>query len=112
MGRIPNAGTDALTDFVLESVQRGAEVHTDAWAGYNHLGRRHRLRHVGTNLAEWDDPAHDVMRGPSRGQPAQTLAALGSHTPGGSDRVGQVSSRRGWPEPVARTPWGDGPVGL
>jgi hypothetical protein len=60
MRRIPNAGAEVLTDFVLEGVQRGAEVHTDAWKGYNHICR-HPFRHVVTNLAEWDDPAHVVM---------------------------------------------------
>jgi ISXO2-like transposase domain/Transposase zinc-ribbon domain len=60
MRRIPSADAEALTDFVLDSVQRGVEVHTDAWNGYNHLGR-HPLRHVVTNLAEWEDPAHVVM---------------------------------------------------
>ena len=60
MGRIPDAGAEVLTEFVLDSVQRGAEVHTDAWNGYNHIGR-HPFRHIVTNLAESDDPAHVVM---------------------------------------------------
>ena len=33
MRRIPNAGAEVLTAFVLESVQSGTEVHTDAWNG-------------------------------------------------------------------------------
>ncbi len=50
MKRIPNASEEVLTDFVLEHVERGAEVHTDAWAGYNGIGR-HRFDHVITNVA-------------------------------------------------------------
>jgi hypothetical protein len=46
MRRVPNAGAEAL--------------HTDAWNGYNHLGR-HPIRHVVTKLAEWEDLAHVVM---------------------------------------------------
>ena len=60
MKRIPNASEDVLTDFVLEHVERGAEVHTDAWAGYNGIGR-HRFDHVITNVATSEDPAHVLM---------------------------------------------------
>jgi hypothetical protein len=35
MQRIPNAGKDVLTDFVLDHVERGSEVRTDGWTGYN-----------------------------------------------------------------------------
>ena len=58
--RIPNASAEVLTNFVLDSVQPGAEVRTDAWNGYKHLAR-HSVRHVVTNLAEWDDPEHVAM---------------------------------------------------
>ena len=60
LGRIPNASADVLTDFVLDYVARGSEVRTDAWNGYNHIGR-HRFKHVVTNLSESGDPAHVVM---------------------------------------------------
>src|ERR1035437_8618113 len=39
MRRIPNAAADTLTDFVLEYVARGTEVHTDGWGAYNDIGR-------------------------------------------------------------------------
>lgn len=60
MGRIPNASADVLTDFVLDNVARGSEVRTDAWKGYNDVGR-YQFSHVITNLSESDDPAHVVM---------------------------------------------------
>ena len=60
MRRIPNASADVLSEFVLDNVARGSEVRTDAWNGYNHIGR-YRFSHVITNLAESGDPAHVAM---------------------------------------------------
>jgi len=60
MRRITDASADTLTDFVLDHVARGAEVHTDAWGGYNDIGR-YRFRHVVTNISASGDPAHVVM---------------------------------------------------
>ena len=60
MRRIPTASADVLTDFVLDNVARGTEVRTDAWAGYNDIGR-YRFSHVVTNLSASDDRAHVVM---------------------------------------------------
>ncbi len=60
MRRIPNASAEVLTDFVFDNVARGSEVRTDAWNGYNHIGR-YRFSHVITNLAESGDPAHVAM---------------------------------------------------
>ena len=60
MQRIPGAGKDMLTDFVLDHVERGAEVRTDAWGGYNGVGQ-HRFRHVVTNVSASGDPAHVAM---------------------------------------------------
>ncbi len=60
MRRIPNAGKDVLTDFVLDHLARGSEVRTDAWAGYNDVGR-HRFTHVVTNVSASGDPAHVAM---------------------------------------------------
>jgi len=60
LGRIPNASADVLTDFVLDYVERGSEVRTDAWNGYNDIGR-YRFKHVVTNLRESGDPAHVAM---------------------------------------------------
>jgi transposase-like protein len=60
MRRIRNASADVLTDFVLDNVARGSEVRTDAWNGYNDIGR-YRFEHAVTNLSESGDPAHVVM---------------------------------------------------
>ncbi|MDP1847621.1 MAG: IS1595 family transposase [Solirubrobacteraceae bacterium] len=60
MARIPDVSADTLTDFVLDHVTRGAEVHTDAWPGYHHIGR-HRFSHVVTHVGVSGDPAHVAL---------------------------------------------------
>ena len=60
MRRITDASADTLTKFVLDNVAHGAEVHTDAWGGYNDIGR-YRFRHLVTNISASGDPAHVVM---------------------------------------------------
>ena len=45
MRRIANVAKDTLTDFVLDHVERGAEVRTDGWQGYFDIGC-HRFKHV------------------------------------------------------------------
>jgi transposase-like protein len=60
MRRIANASADTLTEFVLDNVARGAEVHTDGWGGYNDIGR-HRFAHVVTNISASGEHAHIVM---------------------------------------------------
>ena len=59
MRRIPNVTQDTLTDFVLDHVARGGEVRTDAWSGYDDIGR-YRFKHVVTNVSATGDPAHVV----------------------------------------------------
>jgi len=60
MRRIPNVKQDTLTEFVLDHVARGSEVRTDAWTGYDEIGR-YRFSHVVTNLSASGDPAHVAM---------------------------------------------------
>jgi len=60
MQRITNASADVLSEFVLDNVARGSEVRTDAWRGYNDIGR-YRFSHVVTNIHESGDPAHVAM---------------------------------------------------
>jgi transposase-like protein len=60
MRRVPNVTKDTLTEFVLEHVARGAEVQTDAWQGYNDIGR-YRFKHVVTNVSQSGDPAHVAL---------------------------------------------------
>lgn len=57
MRRIPNASKPVLTDFVLDNIARGTEVHTDGWVSYEDIGR-YRFRHVVTNVSASGDPAH------------------------------------------------------
>jgi transposase-like protein len=59
MRPIPDVTKATLTDFVLDHVARGAEVHTDGWQGYFDIGR-HR-QHVVTNVSASGDPAHVVL---------------------------------------------------
>ena len=60
MARICDVAAPTLTSFVLDHVTRGAEVHTDAWQGYNDIGR-HRFSHVITNVSASGDPAHVAL---------------------------------------------------
>lgn len=60
MSVIPNVSAMSLHQFVLNSVQSGAEVQTDGWNGYKGietLGYRHSV----TNVSASGDPAHLVM---------------------------------------------------
>jgi len=60
MRRIPDVTKDTLTEFVLDNVARGAEVHTDGWQGYFDIGR-YRFGHVVTNVSQSGDPAHVAL---------------------------------------------------
>lgn len=60
MRRIPDTRKPTLTDFVLDHVERGSQVQTDAWVGYDDLGR-YRFEHVVTNVSASGDPAHVVL---------------------------------------------------
>ncbi len=60
MRRIADASKDVLTEFVLDHVQRGSEVHTDGWVGYNGVGEN-RFSHIATNVSASGDPAHVAM---------------------------------------------------
>jgi hypothetical protein len=45
---------------VLEQVARGSEVHTDAWTGFDEIGR-YRFKHIVTNVSASGDSAHVVL---------------------------------------------------
>src|SRR4051812_32613327 len=55
MRRIPDVTKATLTEFVLDHVARGAEVHSDGWQGYFDVGR-HRFKHVVTNVSASGTP--------------------------------------------------------
>ena len=60
MRRVLDVSKATLTDFVLDNVARGSEVHTDGWQGYDDIGK-YRFSHVVTNLSASGDPAHVIM---------------------------------------------------
>jgi transposase-like protein len=60
MAKIPDLSAPSLRRFVGDNVQRGAEVRTDAWSGYNGMEVM-GYRHIVTNISDSGDPAHVVM---------------------------------------------------
>ena len=60
MRRIPDVTKDTLTEFVLDHVARGAEVHTDGWQGDFDIGK-YRFQHMVTNVSASGDPAHVAL---------------------------------------------------
>ena len=60
MSVIPNVSAVILHQFVLNSVQSGAEVQTDGWNGYKGIETL-GYRHIVTNISASGDPAHLVM---------------------------------------------------
>lgn len=81
MKRIPNLTEETLTKFVLDYVERGAEVHTDAWEGYNGVGRHH-FSHVVTNVSDSGDPAHVALPHVHRVASLLKRWVLGTHQGG------------------------------
>ena len=60
MATIPDLSAPSLRGFVRDNVQRGTELRTDAWPGYNGievLGYSHIVK----NISDTGDPAHVVM---------------------------------------------------
>jgi transposase-like protein len=60
MAKIPDLSAPSLRRFVRDNVQRGAELRTDGWSGYNGIevmGYKHTM----INIANSGDPAHVVM---------------------------------------------------
>ena len=60
MATVPDLSALSLRRFVRDNVQKGAELRTDAWSGYNGIdvmGYKHSV----INISESGDPAHVVM---------------------------------------------------
>ena len=60
MSVIPDVSAKSLHEFISNNVEKGANVRTDGWKGYNgtkKLGYRHSV----TNISTSGDPAHVVM---------------------------------------------------
>lgn len=82
LARLPNTQRDTLTEFVLDNVARGSKVHTDAWGGYNDLGRYH-YEHVITNMSSADAlDAHVTMPAAHRVASLLKRWLLGTHQGG------------------------------
>ena len=103
MARVPDVKRQTLTDFVLDHVARGAEVRTDAYHGYDDVGR-HRFGHVVVNVKESGDPAHIAMPHVHRVASLLQRWLLGTHqgavthgghatTPGGRKLIAHYRSR-------------------
>jgi len=60
MAKIPDLSALSLRRFVGDNVQRGAELRTDAWSGYNGIEAM-GYKHIVTNISDTGDPAHVVM---------------------------------------------------
>jgi hypothetical protein len=60
MAKIPDVSAPSLRRFVGDNVQRGAELRTDAWSGYNGIEVM-GYKHIVINISDTGDPAHVVM---------------------------------------------------
>jgi transposase-like protein len=60
MARIADLSAPSLRRFVRDNVQRGAELRTDGWSGYNGIEVM-GYKHIVTNISNTGDPAHVVM---------------------------------------------------
>jgi len=60
MAKIADLSAPSLRRFVRMNVQRGAELRTDGWSGYNGIEVM-GYKHIVTNISDSGDPAHVVM---------------------------------------------------
>jgi len=60
MAKIADLSAPTLRSFVRDNVERGAELRTDGWSGYNGIDVM-GYAHIVTNIANSGDPAHVVM---------------------------------------------------
>jgi transposase-like protein len=65
MHRIPDVSGNSLVPFVVEVVEKGSEILTDGWGGYNELSK-HGYHHEKVVLSDTGDPAHVSMPGVHR----------------------------------------------
>lgn len=65
MRRIPDVFGNSLVPFVNEVVEKGSEILTDGWGGYNKLSK-HGYQHEKVVMSDTGDPAHVSMPGVHR----------------------------------------------
>lgn len=63
--RVPDVSASSLIPFVCEMVEKGSEILTDGWVGYNWLAEK-GYKHHRTCLSNTDDPAHVSLPGVHR----------------------------------------------
>jgi len=76
--RVRDVSGDSLVPFVCDVVEKGAEVHTDGWGGYNALQKRGYVHRV-TILSSSEDPAHVSMPAVHRVASLLKRWLLGTH---------------------------------
>lgn len=82
LARLPNTEKETLTDFVLANVKRGSIIHTDAYAGYNDIGKLN-YRHTITNMSDPETAdAHVAMPHAHRVASLLKRWLLGTHQGG------------------------------
>ena len=60
MAKVPDLSAPSLRGFVRDNVQKGAQLRTDAWSGYNGIEVM-GYKHIVINISDSGDPAHVVM---------------------------------------------------
>lgn len=78
MKRVPDFSSSSLIPFVKDVVERGTEIRTDSWGGYNELDRL-GYAHKKINLSATGDPDHVLMPGVHRISSLLKRWLLGTH---------------------------------
>jgi len=65
MRRVPDVSGKSLVPFVCDVAEKGSEILTDGWGGYNKLSKR-GYKHERVFLSDTCDPAHISMPGVHR----------------------------------------------
>ena len=65
MRRIPDVSGESLVPFVCDVAEKGSDILTDGWGGYNTLSKR-GYKHDKVSLSDTGDPAHVSMPGVHR----------------------------------------------
>jgi len=60
MAKVPDLSAPSLRGFVRYNVQKGAQLRTDAWSGYNGIEVM-GYKHIVINISDSGDPAHVVL---------------------------------------------------
>ena len=82
LARVKDTTADTLTEFVLDNVKRGSIIHTDAFGGYNDIGKLN-YRHVITNMSDPETAdAHVAMPHAHRVASLLKRWLLGTHQGG------------------------------